>query len=133
MSIEIAFEKNIKNVAVHAEVDRDQREYYLLTSLAALFVLGLMFYGWQQYRWIQSGYDIESAQQKKDSLIEDRSQLLVERSSLANLERIDSIARNNLGMTVAAPGQAVTLNADAPLTIPVPPAPDAATLTASKR
>jgi len=40
---------------------------------------------------------------------------------LRNPQRIDAIARGELGMVVPAPGQLVTFSADAPLTIPTPP------------
>lgn len=134
MAIEVVFEKRINNLAVHRDVDTEQRrQYFLLVGLAGLFMVGLLFYGWQQYQWVQSGYEIESAQKKREALTEYRKQLLVERTSYARLERIDSIARTRLGMTLAAPGQTVMLNADAPAMIPPPPAPEAPALTASKR
>jgi len=134
MAIEVVFEKRINNdpVSPHAESEQ-RREYALLTLLAGMFVLGLLFYGWQQYRWIQAGYEIESAQKQRDELVEYRKQLTVERDYFASPERIDRIARNKLGMTVAAPGQAVTLSADAPLTIPVPYGPEAPALSASNK
>jgi len=109
MSFEVVFEKRFSNTNVHRDVDVEQRrQCFLLTSLAAVFVLGLLFYGWQQYRWIDLGYKIQAAQQKKDKLIEYQKQLELQRASLATEERIDSIARNRLGMVVAAPGQIVT-------------------------
>ena len=134
MAIEVVFEKRINNTAVMHDIDAEQRrQYFLLVGLAALFMLGLLFYGWQQYQWRQSGYEIESAQKKADELTEFRKQLLVEKTSLARPERIDKIARTNLGMTLAAPGQTVMLTADAPTSIPEAPAPEPAPLTASKR
>ena len=67
MSFEVVFEKRFSNANVHRDVDVEQRrQYFLLTILAAVFVLGLLFYGWQQYRWIDLGYKIEAAQQEKD-------------------------------------------------------------------
>ena len=120
MAIEIVLEKHIKNATVYRDVDVEQRrQYYLLTSLAVLFGLGLLFYGWQQYRWLQSGYEIERLQKQKDELLEDQKRLILERDFQARDEKIDWIARNELGMVIAAPGQIVTLappdQADAPL------------------
>jgi cell division protein FtsL len=131
MAIEFVFEKQINNASVHHDVDTEQRrQYFLLVGLAGLFMVGLLVYGWQQYQWVQSGYEIASAQKQRDELAEFRKQLLLERTSLARDERIDKIARTRLGMTLPAPGQ---WNPDAPLVIPADtPAPDAA-LTASKR
>jgi cell division protein FtsL len=134
MSIEVVFEKRINNEPVSTHADAEQRrEYALLMLLASMFVLGLLFYGWQQYRWLQAGYEIEGAQKQRGELEEYGKQLLVERNTLANPERVDRIARNRLGMTVAAPGQAVTFAADDPLTIPAPPAQEPPALTASNK
>ena len=99
---------------------KSYRDYIIVTVLAAMFLFGLFAYGWQHYQWIQYGYRIEEAQKKAERLAEIGRQLRLERASLSNPQRIDSIARKQLGMVVPAPGQLVTFNADAPLTIPVP-------------
>jgi cell division protein FtsL len=113
MAIEVFCEKRINNATLHQEVDAEQRrQYFLLVGLAALFMIGLLAYGWQQYRWVQSGYEIATAQKQRDELLEFRKQLLVERAAMANPGRIDKIARNTLGMTPPAPGQTVMLNAE---------------------
>src|SRR5438874_4975101 len=121
MAIEIHFEKRIVNNNVIREADaKSHRDYIIITALAAVFLLGLFAYGWQHYQWIQYGYRIEEAQKKKGQLAEIERQLRLERASLSNPQRIDSIARKQLGMVVPVPGQLVTFHADAPLTIPVP-------------
>jgi cell division protein FtsL len=124
MPIEVHFEKRIVNSKVIREADsRSHRDYIVVTALAAMFLFGLFAYGWQHYQWIQYGYRIEEAQKKKDQLAEIGRQLRLERASLRSPQRIDSIARGELGMVVPAPGQLVTFSADAPLTIPVPQPP----------
>jgi cell division protein FtsL len=121
MAIEVHLDKRINNVNVVRESDkRNHREHMFVTLLAGLFLLGLLFYGWQHYRWIQYGYRIEEAQKKKDQLEQIARQLRLERASLRNPQRIDAYARRDLGMVVPAPGQMVTLSSDAPLTLPVP-------------
>ena len=122
MPIEVHFEKRIiTNTNVVREPDtKTRREYLLVTLLGAFFVLGLLFYGWQHYQWIQYGYRIEEAQKKKEQLAEMGRQLRLERASLRNPQRIDSKARGELGMVNPVPGQFVTLSADAPLIIPAP-------------
>jgi cell division protein FtsL len=121
MPIEVHFEKRIINHNVIREADaRSHRDYIIVTALAAMFLLGLFAYGWQHYQWIQYGYRIEEAQKKKEQLAETGRQLRLERASLRNPQRIDAIARRELGMVVPAPGQLVTFSADAPLTIPTP-------------
>src|SRR2546427_3372480 len=121
MAIEIHLEKRIVNNSVIRQIDaKSHRDYIVVTALAAVFLLGLFAYGWQHYQWIQYGYRIEEAQKKKDQLAEIGRQLRLERASLRSPQRIDSIARGELGMVVPAPGQLVTFRADAPLRIPVP-------------
>ena len=124
MAIEIHFEKRIINNNVIREADKkSHRDYIVVTALAAMFLFGLFAYGWQHYQWIQYGYRIEETQKKRDQLAEIGRQLRLERASLRNPQRIDAIARKELGMVVPVPGQLVTFSADSPLTIPVPQPP----------
>ena len=122
MAIEVHIEKRIiTNANVVRETDaKDRREYLLVTLLGAFFILGLLFYGWQHYQWIQYGYRIEEAQKKRERLAEMGRQLRLERASLRNPQRIDAKARGELGMVIPVPGQFVTLSAGSTLTIPVP-------------
>jgi len=124
MAIEVQFEKRINNLHVVREADLNQRrEYVGVTLLFGLFLVCLLFYGWQRYRWIQNGYRIEEMQKKREQLTEINRTLRLERSSLSDLGRIDEIARRDLGMVLAKPGQLVIFRADAPLTIPTPSQP----------
>jgi cell division protein FtsL len=119
MSIEIQLEKRIINNHVIREADvKSHRDYIIVTVLAAMFLFGLFAYGWQHYQWIQYNYRIQEAKKKKEMLSEVGRELRLERASLRDPSRIDSIARRQLGMVVPAPGQLVTFNADSPLTIP---------------
>jgi cell division protein FtsL len=121
MAIEVHFEKRIINNNVIREADsRSHWDYIVVTVLASIFLFGLLAYAWQHYRWIQYGYRIEEAQKKKEQLAEVGRQLRLERASLRTPQRIDAIARRDLGMVIPAPGQLVTFSAEAPLTIPVP-------------
>src|SRR5262245_61421448 len=124
MPIEVHLEKRIVNNNVIREADtKSHRDYIVVTALAAISLFGLFAYGWQHYRWIQNGYRIEEEQKQKEQLAEIGRQLRLERASLRNPQRIDAIARRDLGMVVPAPGQLVTFSADAPLTIPTPQQP----------
>src|SRR5438094_2150576 len=126
MAIEIHLEKRIVNNSVIRQIDaKSHRDYIVVTALAAIFLFGLFAYGWQHYQWIQYGYRIEEAQKKKEHLAETGRQLRLERASLSNPQRIDSIARKQLGMVVPAPGQLVTFNMGAPVSIPPPQRPPA--------
>jgi cell division protein FtsL len=135
MAIEVVFEKRISNAAVYQNADAEQRrQYFLLVGLAGLFMLGLLFYGWQQYQWQNAGYEIEKGQAKIEELTEYQKQLQLERASKADPKRIARIAKETLGMTSPLPGQSIPFSADAPVTNPEhrgePQMPE---LTASKR
>lgn len=121
MAIEVHIEKRIINNHVIREADpKSHRDYIVVTVLASMFLFGLFVYGWQHYQYRQYGYRIEEAQKQKEQLSEIGRQLRLERASLRSPQRIDSIARRDLGMVVPAPGQLVTFTADAPLMIPAP-------------
>jgi cell division protein FtsL len=121
MPIEVHLEKRIINTKVVREADpKSHRDYLVVTVLASVFLLGLFVYAWQHYQWIQYGYRIEEAQKKKEQLAEAGRQLRLERATLRSPQRIDAIARRDLGMVVPSPGQLVTFSADSPLTNPSP-------------
>jgi cell division protein FtsL len=121
MPIEVHLEKRIINNNVIREADsKSHRDYIVITALAAIFLFGLFAYAWQHYRWIQYGYRIEEAQKKKEQLVEIGRQLRLEQASLRSPQRIDAIARRDLGMVLPAPGQLVQVHADSPLKSPVP-------------
>lgn len=113
MQFEVVFEKRINNGNVHRVVDAGQRrQYFLVTGLSAVFIMALLVYGYQQYQWLELGYQIEGAKEKREQLVERQKLLVLERDSQARDERIDLIARGQLGMVVALPGQIVQLQTD---------------------
>jgi cell division protein FtsL len=86
-------------------------EYLSLTLLGAVFVVGALFYGWQQYQWIHYGYRIEEAQRRIEDLSEVGRQLRVEHATLASPQRIDEKARLDLGMVTPRSDQVVSVDA----------------------
>lgn len=124
MAIEVHFEKIINNHVIREADVKSHRDYIVVTILASMFLLGLFTYGWQHYQSTQYGYRIEEAKKRKEQLAEVGRQLILEKQILRNPQRIDSIARRDLGMVVPAAGQLITLNADVPLAPPAPPVPE---------
>jgi len=111
-TIDIEFDKQIDNSRVHRVPDPlCSLEYLGLTLLGAMFVFGALFYGWQQYQWIQYGYRIEESQRRIEELSEVGRQLRVERGVWASPRRIDETARRELGMVRPRVGQIVTFEA----------------------
>jgi cell division protein FtsL len=110
--IEVRFEKKINNVTLVRESDtRRQWEYVAVTMLGALFVFGLLIYGWQQYQYIQYGYKIEDAQRRNDQLVQKQNVLRLDSARLRNPARIASKAKE-MGLVQPAPGQLVPVNPD---------------------
>jgi len=108
--IEVRFEKNINNLTIVREADiRRQWEYVAVAMLGAMFVLGLLIYGTQLYRYQQYGYQIEEAQKRKDQLEKMKDNLLLNQEKLQDPARIELIARR-MGMARSAPGQMLTVN-----------------------
>jgi cell division protein FtsL len=76
----------------------------LLLAATVLVVAGMLFSG-ERFKSRENGYEIERLEREKVSLIEANRKLLLEEASLVDPLRIDSIARNELGMTTLAPNQ----------------------------
>ena len=109
-TIEIQFDKKIDNSRVIREVDlRCRTDYICITLLGAVFVFGTMFYAWQQFQWIQYGYEIQAAERRIDELAEVDRQLRLEVATLTSPQRIDRIARTQLGMVSVVAEQYVAV------------------------
>jgi len=110
-TIEIQFDKKIDNSRVIREVDlRCRTEYICITLLGAVFVFGTLFYAWQQFQWIQHGYEIQAAERQIDELAEVNRILRLERANLASPQRIERIARQQLGMVSPVASQYVAID-----------------------
>jgi cell division protein FtsL len=84
---------------------REPRYYATLLLAAAVLVAAGMLISGERFKSRENGYEIERLEREKQSLIESNRKLLLEEASLVDPLRIDSIARNELGMTTLAPNQ----------------------------
>ncbi|HEV2617039.1 MAG TPA: cell division protein FtsL [Candidatus Acidoferrales bacterium] len=66
-----------------------------------------LLYTWQHFEDIQLRYQLEDMQARHTQAVELNQQLHLEAASLSSPMRIDTIARQQLGMTVSAPAQYV--------------------------
>ena len=62
--------------------------------IAAVLLLG---YVWMNMECVSTGYDLTKLSKKKQELLNDNRMLQVEAASLRASERIETIARNDLG------------------------------------
>ena len=76
-------------------------------TLGVLIALGLLAYAWQRYNCLELSYALEQAEQTQSQVTQLNSELKLELATLRSPARIDLLARNQLGMTVAQPGQVI--------------------------
>jgi cell division protein FtsL len=83
------------------------RDLGRLCAGAAAIAACLLFYVWQHFECIQIRYKVEQLESQRAKTVQLNEQLHLEVAALRSPMRVDSIARNQLGLTVPVPGQAV--------------------------
>ena len=87
------------NARLIRERDRKtSRDLILLVLISSFLLLPLLLYVRQRMEFVRSGYRPESLTRELNQLEDRNRQLLVERASLRSLERVEKIARKNLGL-----------------------------------
>jgi cell division protein FtsL len=81
------------------------RECARVVSLAGLIALCVFLYAWQHFETIQLRYQLESLRSERAQATELNQELKLEMAGLRAPERIDTIARRQLGLTAPVPGQ----------------------------
>ena len=84
---------------------REPHYYAALLLAGALLVGAGILFGGERFKSREYGYQIERLERGKAVLVEANRKLRLEEASLVDPLRIDSIARNELGMTTLAPNQ----------------------------
>ncbi len=98
--------KKIDNSRLVLQVAPDRlRHCFQALALGAALAGGGMLYAWQHFQCIELGYQIEELESEKAQATELNIQLRLEAASLRSPERIDAIARRQLGLTIPLPGQ----------------------------
>ena len=72
---------------------------------AALLALGAVFFVWQRHQHVQLGFEVAELRRAKALLEEQIEPLTVEVEFLSRLERINTLARKQLGLSQPQPGQ----------------------------
>jgi cell division protein FtsL len=102
--------KSIRNSQVVREVDpRSSRELWGLLVLVGLLVGGLVLYAWPHMALRQTGQATEQMYRTRDRLIEENRKLKLEKASLENLRRVETIATRDLGLATPAPERVVVV------------------------
>ena len=97
-----------RNYGIRSEIDVDMLSELLRMIIALAMVAGaLLFYSWVRSQIVNTGYESQNLFAVEESLQRTQQRLILEEETLRNPERIDGIARNNLGMTPLHPSQLI--------------------------
>lgn len=107
--------KAIDNSKVVRERDpRAGRELWLLLAVVAALVASLVLYAWPSLELRQAAQARARMERERERLIEENRKLRLERSSLENLRRVETIATRELGLVTPPPEQVVVVEKPAP-------------------
>ena len=105
---EIYFVKHIDNSRLQREVDQEKRrECFSLLVLGSLAFLFIMLFAWQHFECVRYGYMIQQLKQEQAEVVERNHTLKVQFASLSDPQRIDTLARSELGLAPPKPSQIV--------------------------
>jgi cell division protein FtsL len=100
--------KLIDNSKVVREVDpRATRERWALVLLVACLVTGVGLYAWPHLERRQAGMEAQQLDRERERLVEENRKLRLEKASLEELQRVEAIARRELGLVPPPPEQVV--------------------------
>jgi cell division protein FtsL len=107
---ELLFEKRIDNSRLYREVDPEKhRECFALLGMAALGFMFVFFFAWEHFRCVRYGYEIEQLRSQQAALAVWNQKLHLEQALLADPQRIDRLARADLGLAPPQTQQIVRL------------------------
>ena len=95
---------------------RAPRQYLAILALASVVFGAIMLSAWQRFDDVQDGYRLEALQGENQQFMEANRKLRLEEAYLGDPVRIDTIARNELGMMPLAPPQIIAGEPAAPVT-----------------
>lgn len=122
-----AVSRPVDNRFLVRERDRQRTRELLAVALAALPPMAVLFAAiWANLETVRLGYQIEHLEKQRETLVEKRRQLLGDEAKASSLVRVEGIARKELGLSDAVPGQIILVEdviakaTDGPATLPTP-------------
>jgi cell division protein FtsL len=94
---------------------RTNRDLVFLLVGVAVLVCGAVLYAWPHLEMRQTGIATEQMQRERERLVEENRKLRLEKASLENLERVESIATRNLRLERPAAENVYIVEAPAPV------------------
>lgn len=108
--------KAIDNSRVVREVDpRARRELRTVFVLVLALVAALVLYAWPHMELRQTGLDILRLQRERERLVERNRKLRLEKASLEDLQRVETLARDRLKLVAPAAEDVVVVEPPRPL------------------
>jgi cell division protein FtsL len=107
--------KPIDNSRLVRQVDpRSRTEIWLLILLVVLLAGGLGLYAWPALEIRRMNQQQVELYRQKESLLEQKRKLQLERAALENLQRVEAIASRDLGLQPPRPEQSVVVEVQRP-------------------
>ncbi len=105
--------KRVPNEQLVRQVDQRRHKELLMVAATGLsLAAALLAYAWQHFEMIQYGYRMEELRLEREYLVKIQRQLDLERAALASPDRIEAIAKRELGMASPAESQIVVIEPD---------------------
>ena len=118
-AFEYAIKKDVRNNSIVREVDeRRQQEQWRSVAVGVLFVVVLLFSGWQRVALLQHGYRVEQMEKERGNEQEINRNLRLEIETLKAPQRIEKLAMGRLKLVAPETGSAIVIERVVP---PEPP------------
>lgn len=75
----------------------------------SLFIVELFIYTWCRVQYVRTGYEITKASDHQRELVKIRQNLMIELARLKSPERIERIAKQQLGLITPTPEQIMVI------------------------
>lgn len=114
-AFEYQIKKDIRNNPIVREIDQERmREMWRSARVICLFAALVIYAAWQHFELIHYGYRLDQLQQARAAEEQINRHLRLQLEALRRPQRIEAIARRQLGMVPPGPGDAVVLERVAP-------------------
>lgn len=103
--------KRVRNEQLVRELDRKRhRELFMVALTALALTAAIIAYAWPHFEMIRLGYRMEELRERREELVEAKRHLELQRATEVAPSRIESIAKEQLGMVY--PDRAHTLTVE---------------------
>ncbi|MGH9357248.1 MAG: cell division protein FtsL [Terriglobia bacterium] len=105
---DVLFAKKIDNCHLVREIDRTRsRQCYSMLAAAAVVFSFIFMFALQHFDCVRCGYQIERLKSERQALTDWNQKLRLQQAVLADPQRIDALARQDLSLAPPEPGQVV--------------------------